>query len=76
MAEYVAATRNKNSSQPPAALLRSLPVPRHPWSHIYFITSVPLSDGNNFNVILTIIDRFCKAAYFAALTKLSNSYLK
>lgn len=72
--EAVAATRNKNSSQPPAALLQPLPVPSHPWSYIHFIPGVPLSNGNN--VTLKIIDRFCKAAYFAALTKLSNSYLK
>lgn len=74
--EYVAGcpvcARNKAPSSPPAGLLRSLPVPRRPWSHITldFITGLPPS-GNT--VILTIIDRFSKAVHFIALPKLPSA---
>lgn len=75
--EYVAAcpvcARNKTSNSPPSGLLRPLPVPSRPWSHIAldFITGLPPSSGKT--VILTIIDRFSKAAHFVALTKLPTA---
>ncbi|KAJ8343397.1 hypothetical protein SKAU_G00307260 [Synaphobranchus kaupii] len=62
--------RNKGSQLPPAGLLRPLPVPSRPWSHIAldFVTGLPASQGNT--AILVIVDRFSKAAHFLALTKL------
>lgn len=55
--------RNKPSNQPPAGQLHPLSTPSRPWSHIAldFITGLPPSAGNA--VILTIIDRFSKAAH-------------
>ncbi|KAI2655590.1 Transposon Tf2-6 polyprotein [Labeo rohita] len=65
--------RGKTSHLPPAGLLRPLPIPSRPWSHIAldFITGLPTSQGNN--TILTIVDRFSKAAHFVALPKLPTA---
>ena len=65
--------RNKNSVLPPSGLLRPLPIPKRPWSHISldFITGLPPSEGNS--VILVMVDRFSKAAHFVALTKLPSA---
>lgn len=75
--EFVAAcsicARNKNSSRPSSGLLQPLPVPHRPWSHIAvdFVTGLPSSQGNT--TILTIVDRFSKAAHFVALAKLPSA---
>jgi len=63
----------KASHQPPSGLLRPLPVPGRPWSHIAldFVTGLPLSQGNT--TILTIVDRFSKTAHFVALPKLPTA---
>lgn len=75
--EYVAActicARGKTSHRPPAGLLQPLPIPSRPWSHIAldFVTGLPCSAGNT--VVLTIVDRFSKAAHFRALPKLPTA---
>lgn len=75
--EFVAAcgtcSRNKTSHLPPSGLLRPLPVPRRPWTHISldFITGLPVSEGNS--VIMVVVDRFSKAAHFVALPKLPSA---
>ncbi|KAI2646997.1 Transposon Ty3-I Gag-Pol polyprotein [Labeo rohita] len=65
--------QSKSSNSPPAGLLRPLPIPSHPWSHIAldFVSGLPSSAGNT--VILTIIDRFSKAAHFIPLPKLPSA---
>ena len=65
--------QNKSSRQAPSGLLQPLPIPRRPWSHIAldFITGMPPSDGHT--VILTVVDRFSKAAHFIPLTKLPTA---
>ncbi|KAJ8333610.1 hypothetical protein SKAU_G00416180 [Synaphobranchus kaupii] len=65
--------RSKASHQPPSGLLRPLPVPGRPWSHIGvdFVTGLPLSEGNT--TILTIVDRFSKAVHFIPLPKLPSA---
>lgn len=54
-------------------LLQPLPVPSRPWTHISvdFVTGLPNSAGNT--VILTIVDRFSKMAYFVPLSKLPTA---
>ncbi|KAJ8282532.1 hypothetical protein COCON_G00050510, partial [Conger conger] len=75
--EFVAActvcARGKASHTPPAGLLRPLPTPSRPWSHIAldFVTGLPPSQGNT--IILTIVDRFSKAVHFVALPKLPSA---
>lgn len=75
--EYIAAcptcAQNKSVNQPSSGLLQPLPTPGRPWSHIAmdFITGLPSSSGNS--VILTIIDRFSKAAHFVPLPKLPSA---
>ena len=75
--EFVAACRvcsqQKSSHQAPSGLLHPLPVPRRPWSHISldFVTGLPPSNGNT--VILTVIDRFSKAAMLIPLPKLPTA---
>ena len=66
--------RNKASHRPPAGLLRPLPIPHRPWSHIAvdFVTGLPPSEGNS--VILTIVDRFSKSAHFVPLPKLPTAF--
>lgn len=65
--------RAKASHQPPAGLLRPLPIPRRPWSHIAvdFVTGLPPSQGNT--TILTIVDHFPKSAHYVALQKLPSA---
>uniref|UniRef100_A0A9J8C776 Gypsy retrotransposon integrase-like protein 1 n=1 Tax=Cyprinus carpio carpio TaxID=630221 RepID=A0A9J8C776_CYPCA len=65
--------QTKSSNNPPAGLLRPLPVPSLPWSHIAldFVTGLPPSSGNT--VILTVVDRFSKAAHFIPLPKLPSA---
>ncbi|XP_037833528.1 uncharacterized protein LOC112450623 isoform X3 [Kryptolebias marmoratus] len=57
----------------PAGLLRPLPIPSRPWSHVSmdFITGLPPSAGNS--VILTIVDRFSKMVHLVPLKKLPSS---
>uniref|UniRef100_A0A3P9M887 Gypsy retrotransposon integrase-like protein 1 n=1 Tax=Oryzias latipes TaxID=8090 RepID=A0A3P9M887_ORYLA len=75
--EFVAAcdvcARSKSSNSPPAGLLHPLPVPQRPWSHLAmdFITGLPASQDNT--VILTVVDRFSKAAHFIPLPKLPTA---
>uniref|UniRef100_A0A4W6C473 Integrase catalytic domain-containing protein n=1 Tax=Lates calcarifer TaxID=8187 RepID=A0A4W6C473_LATCA len=75
--EFVSAcsvcARNKSSHRAPAGLLRPLPIPHRPWSHIAvdFVTGLPPSDGNN--TILTVIDRFSKSVHFIPLSKLPSA---
>ncbi|KAG1927055.1 retrotransposable element [Pimephales promelas] len=65
--------QTKSSNKPPAGLLRPLPIPSRPWSHIAldFVTGLPRSAGNT--VILTVVDRFSKAAHFIPLPKLPSA---
>ncbi|KAJ8007704.1 hypothetical protein DPEC_G00096930 [Dallia pectoralis] len=75
--DYVAAcpvcAQNKGSSQPSVGLLRPLPIPRRPWSHVGldFVTGLPKSEGNT--VILTVVDRFSKLTHFVPLPKLPSA---
>ncbi|KAL1021133.1 hypothetical protein UPYG_G00009230, partial [Umbra pygmaea] len=64
---------NKNSNKPSTGLLRPLPIPRRPWSHVAldFVTGLPPSDGNT--TILTVVDRFTKFAYYLPLPKLPSA---
>ncbi len=66
-----AQTKSRNS--PPAGLLRPLPIPSRPWSHIAldFVTGLLFSAGNK--VILTVVDCFSKAAHFIPLPKLPSA---
>lgn len=65
--------QNKSSHSPPSGLLRPLPLASRPWSHIAidFVSGLPPSSGQT--VILTIVDRFSKAAHFLALPKLPSA---
>uniref|UniRef100_A0A8C2GG98 Gypsy retrotransposon integrase-like protein 1 n=1 Tax=Cyprinus carpio TaxID=7962 RepID=A0A8C2GG98_CYPCA len=60
----------KTSNRPPDGLLQPLSVPSRPWSHIAldFVTTLPPSNG--MTVVLTVVDRFSKAAHFIPLPKL------
>ncbi len=65
--------RGKTSNRPPEGLLQPLSVPSRPWSHIVldFVTALPPSLGNT--VVLTVVDRFSKAAHFIPLPKLPSA---
>ncbi len=65
--------RGKTSNRPPEGLLQPLSVPSRPWSHITldFVTALPPSQGNM--VVLTVVDRFSKAAHFIPLPKLPSA---
>ncbi|XP_057708757.1 uncharacterized protein tanc1b isoform X4 [Corythoichthys intestinalis] len=75
--DYVSAcsvcARGKAVHRAPAGLLRPLPVPSRPWSHVAldFITGLPRSRGHS--VILTVVDRFSKMVHFVALPKLPSA---
>ncbi len=64
---------SKSSNRPPDGLLQPLPVPSRPWSHITldFVTALPPSQGHT--VVLTVVDRFSKAAHFIPLPKLPSA---
>uniref|UniRef100_A0A8C1TGE2 Gypsy retrotransposon integrase-like protein 1 n=1 Tax=Cyprinus carpio TaxID=7962 RepID=A0A8C1TGE2_CYPCA len=63
----------KSSNRPPDGLLQPLSVPSRPWSHIAldFVTALPPSNG--MTVVLTVVDRFSKAAHFIPLPKLPTA---
>ncbi|KAL0149577.1 hypothetical protein M9458_055104, partial [Cirrhinus mrigala] len=65
--------QNKTSNQSPVGLLQPLPIPSRPWSHLAldFVAGLPPSRGNT--VILTVVDRFSKAAHFIPLPKLPSA---
>ncbi len=65
--------RGKTSNRPPEGLLQPPSVPSRPWSHIAldFVTALPPSRGNT--VVLTVVDRFSKAAHFIPLPKLPSA---
>lgn len=69
----VVCTSNKPSRNPPSGLLRPLPVPHRPWTHISmdFVTGLPSSEGNS--VIMTIVDRFSKMLHLIPLAKLPSA---
>ncbi|XP_078798004.1 uncharacterized protein LOC101158741 isoform X1 [Oryzias latipes] len=75
--EFVSAcmicAQNKVSTQPPPGLLHPLPVPSRPWSHVAldFVTGLPPSAGKT--VVMTVVDRFSKAAHFVPLRKLPSA---
>lgn len=64
---------DKSTHSPPESLLRPLPVPGCPWSHIgiNFVTGFSPSQGNT--AILIIVDWFSKAAQFVAIPKLPSA---
>lgn len=63
----------KSSHLPLVGLLNLLDIPRRPWSHITvdFVTGLPSLVGNN--IILTVVDRFSKAAYFIPLSTIPSA---
>lgn len=63
----------KSRHQAPPGFLQPLPVPSRSWSHIVleFVTGLPHS--LNYSVILTIVDRFSKAAHFVLLFMLPSA---
>ncbi len=65
--------RGKTSNRTPEGLLQLLSVPSRPWSHIAldFVTALPPSLGKM--VVLTVVDRFSKAAHFIPLPKLPSA---
>uniref|UniRef100_A0A3P8R7J1 Gypsy retrotransposon integrase-like protein 1 n=1 Tax=Astatotilapia calliptera TaxID=8154 RepID=A0A3P8R7J1_ASTCA len=75
--DYVSAcavcARNKPSTKHPMGQLHPLTTPHRPWSHISldFVTGLPTSSGKC--VILTVVDRFSKAAHFVPLAKLPSA---
>ncbi len=66
-------SQGKSTRQRPQGLLHPLPIPRRPWSHLSldFVTGLPPSQGNT--VILVVVDRFSKAAWFIPLPKLPSA---
>uniref|UniRef100_A0A3B3RH98 Gypsy retrotransposon integrase-like protein 1 n=1 Tax=Paramormyrops kingsleyae TaxID=1676925 RepID=A0A3B3RH98_9TELE len=65
--------RNKNPSQAPTGFLLPLPIPRRPWSHLAvdFVTGLPPSRG--YTGVLTVVDRFSKAAHFIPIPGLPSA---
>jgi hypothetical protein len=64
--------QNKTPQQAPSGLLQPLPVHIVPGLiSLDFVTGLPLSNGNT--VILTVVDRFSKAAHFIPLPKLPSA---
>lgn len=66
-------SQSKPFWRPPAGLLRPLPIPLRPWSHISMdlITGLPVSNSNT--VILTIVDCFSKMVHLNPLKKFPSA---
>ena len=58
----------KDSTQKPAGLLHSLPIPDWPWQlvRLYFMGPLPKSKG--YNYLLVIIDRFTSQVHLLPMT--------
>ncbi|XP_037539730.1 von Willebrand factor A domain-containing protein 5B1 [Nematolebias whitei] len=65
--------QSKTSRHPPAGLLRPLPCPKRPWSHIGMDFITGLSDSEGHSVIPTVVDRFSKMTHLVPLPKLPSS---
>lgn len=54
----------KVDHRPPQGLLKPLPVPDRPWSHIGvdFIVKLPVVGG--FDSVMVVVDHFSKASHF------------
>uniref|UniRef100_A0A8C6PF46 Gypsy retrotransposon integrase-like protein 1 n=1 Tax=Nothobranchius furzeri TaxID=105023 RepID=A0A8C6PF46_NOTFU len=65
--------QSKPSRRPPAGLLRPLPVPHRPWSHVAMDFSTGLPESNSYSVLLTIVDRFSKMTHLVPLKKLPTA---
>uniref|UniRef100_A0A671KJW6 Gypsy retrotransposon integrase-like protein 1 n=1 Tax=Sinocyclocheilus anshuiensis TaxID=1608454 RepID=A0A671KJW6_9TELE len=65
--------QSKTPRELPSGLLKPLPIPQRPWSHlsIDFITDLPPSDHHT--TILVIIDRFSKSCRLIPLPKLPTA---
>lgn len=64
---------NVYSTQKPAGLLQSLPIPSRVWEDVSmeFVTGLPQSSG--YTTILVAVDRLTKYAHFALLPKSYNA---
>lgn len=73
MSACLLCAHHKSSTKGTPGLLRPLPTPRCPWSHIAidFATGQPDSEGHK--TILTVFDRFSEMVHFIPLTKLPSS---
>jgi hypothetical protein len=73
IAACMVCVQSKTPRQAPSGLLQPLPVPLCPWSHIFldFVTGIPPSVGNT--TILTVVNRFSKAAHFIPLPQLTSA---
>lgn len=71
--QYQTCNIQEPSRQLPASLLKPLPIPQRPWSHIAidFVTDLPASNGHT--TILTVTDRFSKACRLIPLPKLPTT---
>ncbi|KAL0173711.1 hypothetical protein M9458_029679 [Cirrhinus mrigala] len=65
--------QSKTPKELPSGLLKPLPIPQRPWSHLSvdFVTDLPPSNG--YTTILVIIDRFSKACRLIPLKGLPTS---
>jgi len=67
--ECNACQRNKNYTEQLAGKLMPNSIPEKPWTHISadFITKLPLAQG--YDLILVVVDRLTKMAYFIPTTE-------
>jgi hypothetical protein len=65
----------KHLNTPPVGLLEPLPIPTGAWRDISmdFVEDLPTSEG--FNVIMVIVDRYTKYAYFVPLKHPSRQFV-
>ena len=66
-------SRNKTGNRPPAGHLRPPPVPQRTCSFIAVISITGLPESNGTTCILTVVERFSKAAHFAPPPKLPSA---
>ncbi|KAK3552186.1 hypothetical protein QTP86_005112 [Hemibagrus guttatus] len=71
---YTVCAQSRTSRQLPEGLLKPLPIPRRPWSHIAvdFLTDLP--DSSGFTTVLVITDRFSKACKLIPLNGLPTAW--
>ncbi|QRV84414.1 Retrotransposable element Tf2 protein [Ceratobasidium sp. AG-Ba] len=65
--------RNKHSNQLPPGLLNPIELPSRPWDHINYDLITGLPESEEFDAILTVVDRMSRMVHFIPTTSRASA---